>query len=255
MINLLDKDRFLTAKFNVVTANRGENGIGTLSEKTPHAVLKEYFCPDTSCHEVKIGRMVADIFTGEEIIEIQTKSFDKMRRKLENFLPKHPVTIVHPVPHIKTISWINPETGATSKPRRSTITGNVYMVFTELYRIKNFLKDPNLSICIVLLDMEEYKLLDGWSRDKKRGCTKLDKIPTNLVSQTTLSNITDYKKLVPSTLNSGFSVKDFAKEAKISVDIARITLNVMLEIGVVARIGKKGNAFLYDVCKNHSELL
>ena len=92
-------------------------GIGTLSEKTVHAVMKNYYAPDTDMHEIPIENFVADIFTGQEIIEIQTRAFYKMRRKLDAFLPLYPVTIVYPIPHIKWLSWIDEETGETSPKR------------------------------------------------------------------------------------------------------------------------------------------
>ena len=36
-------------------------GIGTLSEKTVHAVMKNYYAPDTDMHEILIENFVADI--------------------------------------------------------------------------------------------------------------------------------------------------------------------------------------------------
>ena len=63
--------------------------------------MKNYYAPDTDMHEIPIENFVADIYTGQEIIEIQTRAFNKMRRKLDAFLPLYPVTIVYPIPHIK----------------------------------------------------------------------------------------------------------------------------------------------------------
>ena len=40
-------------------------GIGTLSEKTVHAVMKNYYAPDTDMHEIPIENFVADIYTGQ----------------------------------------------------------------------------------------------------------------------------------------------------------------------------------------------
>lgn len=88
--------RFTAAKERIIGKNRERNGIGTLSEKTVHAVLKHYYAPDESQHEIPVEGCVADIFNGKEIIEIQTRSFDRMRPKLERFLPLYPVTIVYP---------------------------------------------------------------------------------------------------------------------------------------------------------------
>ena len=44
-----------------------QNGIGTLSEKRLHRILKCYLCADSASHEVKLGRYVADVFNGNEI--------------------------------------------------------------------------------------------------------------------------------------------------------------------------------------------
>ena len=87
----IDELRFEAAKNRVIGINRERQGIGTLSEKTVHAVLKNYYAPDTDMHEIPIENFVADIFTGTEIIEIQTRSFQVMRRKLDAFLKIYPV--------------------------------------------------------------------------------------------------------------------------------------------------------------------
>lgn len=126
---------------------------------------------------------MADIYTENGIIEIQTRQFNKMRGKLSAFLPLYPVTIVYPIPREKWLIWIDEETGDLSKKRKSPAKGSAYTAFIELYRIKMFLKDPNLRLKLVLLDMEEYRLLNGWSRDKKKGSTRYDRIPTALVEE------------------------------------------------------------------------
>ena len=65
----IDELRFEAAKNRVIGINRERQGIGTLSEKTVHAVLKNYYAPDTDMHEIPIENFVADIFTGTEIME------------------------------------------------------------------------------------------------------------------------------------------------------------------------------------------
>ena len=84
---MTDKERFDWARDKIVGTVRERQGIGTLSEKTVHAVLKNYYAPDEDMHEIPIEGSVADIYTGTEIMEIQTRSFDRMRDKLRKFLP------------------------------------------------------------------------------------------------------------------------------------------------------------------------
>ncbi len=69
----MDKQQFINACDKVIVNNKRSfppGGIGTLGEKTLHSVLKNYFEPDESRHEVKIANYVADIAAENSIIEI-----------------------------------------------------------------------------------------------------------------------------------------------------------------------------------------
>lgn len=171
----MDREAFDRAIREIVYEERERYGIGTLSEKTVHAVVKHYMEPNADYHEVPLEGFVADIFRDETVTEIQTANFNKLRRKLERFLPLYPVTIVYPVPATKWVIWVDPETGLEVSKRKSPKKGSPYQAFRELYRIKPFLAHPNLRVLFLFIDMEETKLLDGWSRDKKRGATKHDR--------------------------------------------------------------------------------
>ena len=222
------------------------NGIGTLGEKTVHSVLKSYYSPDQINHEIKVSGFVADICTGNEIIEIQTRNFNKLRRKLQAFLAFAPVTIVYPIPYIKWLRWVNPQTGEISPRRKSPKLGSPYMIFAELYRIKDFLINPNLRLKIVLMNIEEYRFLDGWSENKKKGSSRSDRIPTELIRELTISNLMDYQLLIPDSLGAAFTSKDFKKASGLSMSHAQTALNVLHSIGAVNRIGKTGNSYIYE---------
>lgn len=238
--------RFQTAKEKIIGVERQRHGIGTLSEKTVHAVLKYFYAPDTDMHEIPIGNYVADIYTGQEIIEIQTRSFNVMRPKLSCFLQNYPVTIVYPIPHCKWISWIDEATGECSPKRKSPLTGSAYLAFPELYKLKMFLKNENLRFRFVLLDMEEYRLLNGWSRDKKKGSCRFDRIPIRIVDEIIIERREDYMQFVPLSLDL-FTSMQFAKAAHIRKPLAQTTLNILFELGIVKRVGKQGNSYLYQV--------
>ena len=238
---------FNNAKDKVLGNQRGNQGIGSLSEKTVHAILKNMYEPAGDYQEVAVLGYVADICKGNEIIEIQTANFNKMRAKLEKFLPEYNVTIVYPVPHLKWLLWIDNETGEVSKKRKSPKTGNVYTVFYELYKIKQFLKNENLRFKIVLMDVEEYRLLDGWSEDKKKGSHRYDRIPCNIAGEVSIDCIQDYVQLIPYDLPEQFSSKDYAKAAKVSTGVAGLAVNILNYLEVIKIVSKKGNAYIYEV--------
>lgn len=241
---LPENPMFEQAKTQIIGVQRTRQGIGTLSEKTVHAILKLYYAPDTDMHEIPIENYVADIYTGKEIIEIQTGQFNRMREKLKAFLPHYPVTLVYPIPRQKWLIWIDEESGELSEPRKSPLTGNAYMAFRELYKIKMFLKDKNLHLKLVLLDMEEYRLLNGWSRDKKKGSCRYDRIPSGLAEEICIDDPRDYMRFIPYELEE-FTSEQFAKAAHIRRPLAQTVLNILTYVDCVERIGKQGNAILY----------
>mgnify|MGYP000479610337 FL=1 len=57
----INESLFENTRDKIVGIQRERQGIGTLSEKTVHAVLKNYYAPDTDMHEIPIENFVADI--------------------------------------------------------------------------------------------------------------------------------------------------------------------------------------------------
>lgn len=246
--------RFLAAKDKIIQlGERERHGIGMQAEKTVHAILKNTKEPDESCQEVPVGHYIADICRGDEIIEIQSAGFGRMWAKLESFLPDYKVTIVYPIPHVKYITWIDPETGELVKRNRSHHTGSFFHAFKEMGKIRSLLTHPHLTINPILLDMEEYKLLDGWSHDRKRGSHRYDRIPISIYDEIYLRSAADYAVFVPEPLRSRkvtepFTAKEYGDLVGIkerSVSYSNILL-VLTELGVVERVGiTKRRAYLY----------
>lgn len=250
----MDAKRFEEVKNAIACSGRQPGGIGTYKEKTLHAVLKDYYAPDKSMQEISVDGYVADIYTGEQIIEIQTANMNKMREKLKRFLASYSVTVVYPIPHIKYLSWVNEETGECSKPRKSPVKGSVYRAFVELYKIKSFLTDPNLSLCFPLLEVEEYRLLNGWSKDKKKGSVRYDRIPVALLDEVCLKDPEDYRNLVPKDLPEPFTAAEFAKAVKEKKRIAGIVLHILNYLNVIERCENRGRAYTYRVTKKEGNM-
>lgn len=240
------RERFRLACDKVLSSQGKRGGIGTLSEKTLHAVLKYYYEPRESNHEIRFGRYVTDIAGENGVIEIQTRQFNKLRNKLEFLLPQTQVTVVYPVAASKWIIWIDEQTGEMTKKRKSPKRGKPWEVFFELYKIKNFLTHTNFRLCIVLLDMEEYRSLNGWSEDKKKGSSRYDRIPVSLLEEITVHSPAEYEKLIPEGLEGAFTSKEFKKASGLSLAASQTALNVLYSTGAVTRIGKQGNRYVYE---------
>jgi hypothetical protein len=245
----IDKERFKKSFSRIIYDDHegaAPKGIGTLGEKTLHSVLKHYYEPDESRHEIPFGGYVADIAAESGMIEIQTRQFDKLRKKLDCFLAQMAVTVVYPVARTKWLIWIDETTGEVTKKRKSPKTGQPYEVFYELYKIKSMLRHENLRICIVLVDLEEYRYLNGWSKDRKRGSTRYNRIPTDIVGEVIIGSPAEYEKLIPAELESRFTSKDFMKASGLSLSLSQTALNVLHAVGAVIRCGKNGRMYVYE---------
>ncbi len=244
----MDRERFFDAVQSVMNGERQQAGIGTYGEKTIHAVLKRYFEPYSDSHEQKIGGFVADIVGEDGIIEIQTAGFEKLRKKLEAFLSVSKVTVVYPIPRNKWIISIDPETGEQGKRRRSPRKGTPADVFPELYKIKPFLGNENFRLCIVMLDVDEYRAppeKSGLKRGRRRGYVRYDRIPRELAEEIYLGGENGWGYFIPQDLPEEFTSYDFGKLSGTGQKYGSFMLNILTDIGAVKRIGRKGRSYLY----------
>ncbi|MCM1047584.1 MAG: hypothetical protein NC433_04080 [Clostridiales bacterium] len=243
----MDKKAFEQAKVSVLLGKYEQHGFGTLQEKTVHAVMKSYYEPNQDYHEVPIEGYIADIYTGERIIEIQNGNFNRLRDKLKAFLPLYKVMVVLPIPHIRWLIWLDKESGELSQRRKSPLTGSIYSAFPELYKIKDYLTHPNLSFAFPLIDMDEYRVRDAKDRAWRKRGTRYDRMPVELYDEICFERKEDFIQVIPIELEEAFTVKEFAKAAHIHSDLAQVTLHILYSMGLVERNGKRGREYLYEV--------
>lgn len=245
--NEIINEEFHKVRDRIVGIQRERYGIGTLAEKTMHNILKNYYSKGEDYQEIPVNEFVADIYMDGHIIEIQTGNFNKLRRKLDSFLPEYKVTIVYPLVYTRYLTYIDKETGAMSPKRKSTRKDTYYTAFKELYKIKMYLNHPNLSIKLVMLEADEYKLESGNSRSKRRRAEKYDIVPRELIDEMHITRPEDFIQLIPVELEDEFTAKDFSKAAKIHISYGQLILNVFNYLGIVNRVGKSGNSYVYEV--------
>ena len=243
----MNKELFYDSCEKIIGKDRSRKGIGTLGEKTLHAVLKNYYEPHEENHEIKVGRFFADIVGEYGVIEIQTRSFGNLIKKLDNFLEFCDVTVVYPLPALKYVAWLDMDTGELSQKHRSPKKCRIYDAFKEIPRIKYALDNPRFHLVLCFLEMDEIRYLNGWSENKKRGSSRCDRIPKDIIEEVRFVCIQDYKRFIPEGLPEEFTSAHYAKACKINKQLASNGLNILSYLGLVERIGKKGNSFIYKV--------
>lgn len=223
-------------------------GVGTLSEKYLHALLKNYYEPDRDYHEVKIDRYTADICRENNIIEIQTRQLNRLRDKLEYYMSLgYNVKVIYPIPRNRWLLWVSGETGETTKRRKSPKVGSFFSSLFELYKIKYFLDWDKLTVELLLFDAEEYRNLDGYGKDRKYRSTRLEMMPLEFVDAYTLSDPSDYMIFLPEGLPEYFKSRDYAKAMNTDQGYANTALNILTYLGVTQKCGKDGRSNIYKI--------
>lgn len=220
-------------------------GVGTLGEKSLHAVLKRAVEPDLGCHEIRVGTYIADVLNENGIFEVQTRSLFKLKPKLQAFLQDYPVTVVYPILARKDILWLDGETGALSEKRRSPGTGGFSKALPELGPLKPFLLEEKFTLLLVLLAAEEIRYLNGGGENKKRRATRCELIPTAFLQEKRLCTAEDYKELLPEALPEAFTALELGKALKLPKAKASAAANVLAFTGAIEKTGLAGRAYVY----------
>ncbi len=238
---------FDTAKALAKARLLSRESIGRLQEKQLHATLKFWLDAEEAHHEVKLPcGAVADIFDGERVTEIQNGNFSGFRIKLCRLLEEYPVTVIYPLPRKKTIFWVDPATGERAAGHRSPKVGTFADAAPELLFIAKQLFHPSLTVRLQLMDVEEYKLQDGWGNDGKRGAHRLERVPTALGETLEIRTPADLKQCLPAGLPAVFTSADYQKCTRLRGRRLSAALKLFVETGVIAR-EKRGNKYVYTV--------
>ena len=246
---IMDEGRFAAACRDVQETGRADQGVGTLGEKTLHAVIKRMIEPDLSRHEVKLGRYTADVFNQHGAFEVQTRSRHKLKPKLTALLPYYPVTVVVPIIETKWLLVMDPETGELRERRKSPKRGRVAGLLPELVYLKPLLKDPNLSFLLVRLKGEELRLL---TPGKRRPATPLEFAPTRFLGTVVLKTGEDYAALLPEDLPETFTARQLAKALGLPAGQSSAAANVLCYMGAIHQVGRQKNAYLYTIGKEET---
>ncbi len=225
-----------------------ENQITTYMERSLHRALKTHFCPDESKHEIKIGRHVADACDGNTVFEIQTGNFSPLRKKLQFYLENTDfnIVIVRPIAQNRRIFWLD-ELGEIKKaPRLSSRHENLASGIADIYYVKEFLGNPRLTFCFVLMEIDEVRLLDGYGKQKKIRATSVDRVAGEIYSLHYIKNVEDIKAaLFPLLPDEPFGREELSKALKLKTLKLWSAQKLLTETALLS-CEKQGNRLIFN---------
>lgn len=222
------------------------NGIGTLSEKSLHAGLKDWFAREGDQIEAEVDGFQIDIKRGDLLIEIQTGNFSAIKRKLRRLVESHPVLLIHPIAEIKWIVRLDSK-GKQVGRRKSPKRGKVEDLFGELIRIPKIVASPKLKLEVLLVELEELWIDDGRGSWRRGRWSIHDRKLLRVNRCVQLYKREDFLALIPGTLERPFTVKELAAASQITQNQSQKMTYSMRKMGLLEVVSKRGNAYVLDL--------
>ena len=221
--------------------------IGTLREKPLHASLKRWYSRAGDRVEVAVDGFVIDLVREDLLIEVQTRGFSSMKKKVTTLLGLgHRVRIVHPIPIDKWIVKVDAD-GAVLSRRRSPRHGNPTDVFAELVSFPDLLVHPYLEVEVLLTIEEEYRRHTPNRAWRRNGWTVVERRLIEVVDTLLLGNAEDLTGLLPDDLPETFTTADLAEKLGRPRRAAQQMAYCLRKVGAIAAVGTHGNAVEYRV--------
>ncbi len=220
--------------------------IGTYQEKSLHAALKAWYALPGDQAEQPVDGYVADLVRGDELIEIQTRNFSAIKRKLSQLLENHAVRLVHPIPTQKWIVRLERDGETVLSRRRSPKRGSLLDIFAELVSIPALIGNPRLTLEVLLVEVEETRCQDGRGSWRRRGWSIQDQILVGVESRHCFHGPEDFAALLPATLPDMFTSSQIAARLGVRHGQGQKIAYCLRHMDSIKVVGKQGKAYRYQ---------
>lgn len=229
---------------NLLNTSRS-NGIGTLREGSLHAQLKQWYRIPGDQLEVPIDGYIIDIVRESLLIEIQTQNFSALKEKLAELIESYNVLLVYPIIADKWIIYKD-EGGSTIRKRLSPKHCTVFDVFNEMVYIPKVFTHSNLSIEVLMVEIEEVRQRTGKKTETANGGEITNKRLLNVKKGMSFRTPEDLLAQLPRDIEVPFTNAELSETLKQSINLAQKISYTLRKMGTLQLIGKKGNAHLYS---------
>ena len=95
-----------------------------MNQHSLHSAIKDWYSLPGDKFEVKIDDFIIDIVRDHLLIEIQTRNFSAIKKKLTKLLENHQVRLVYPISQLKWIVYVT-ESDEIIRKRKSPKKGRI----------------------------------------------------------------------------------------------------------------------------------
>jgi hypothetical protein len=217
-----------------------------MNEHSLHSAIKHWYSLPNDEVEVNIGGFVVDIMRGNLLIEIQTKNFSAIKKKLEKTARGYSVRLVYPIAKQKWIVRVTPS-GEILSRRKSPKKGRLIDLFIELVHLPDMIRDKNFSLEVLMIKEEEVRCNDGRGSWRRRGVSIRDRKLIDVIKSVLFRDERDFLRFLPRELLEPFTNKDLSRSIDVSINLARKITYCLRKMGVIAEDGKRGRELLFHI--------
>ena len=217
------------------------------SESSLHLQLKEYYRQPGDKIEYHVDKYIIDIVRKNYLIEVQTKNFSAIKKKLETLIRTYKVLLVYPIIQDKWILKFDLNSKKIIKRALSPKHCNYYTIFEELIRIPDLICTPNLMIEALIIQANEIWINDNRGSWKRRGWSIKDRNLVSILDQKLFSNPRHFLSFLPSDLETPFTNTDLSESINISKRLAGMMTYCLRKMDLIKIIGKKNRSYEYDL--------
>ena len=221
-----------------------EHSIGELRERSLHAALKRWYALPRDRAEVPLGGYVIDLVRRGTLIEIQTRNFARLARKLTRLIANHRVRLVFPIAQRKWI--VTADAGGRVLRRRASPKRGAYRdLFAEMMRIPHLVGHPNFTLEALLVEVEELRCADGRGSWRRRGVSVVDTRLLQVCDRRRFRNPADFARLLPPDLEDPFTNRSLATAGNMPGSLAGMMTYTLRRIGAIELVGRDNRAHLF----------
>jgi hypothetical protein len=214
-------------------------------ESSLHRALKERHGHEAGGRcEVAVEGFRIDAMAGDgTLVEIQSGGLGTLKPKLKRLLPRHRIRVVKPIVLGRVVVRCATADGPVLSRRRSPRRGSLLEAFDDLVGLAPLLPDPNLTVEIVGVVVEEIRI----PRRRRPGYAVVDRRLVEIQAATTVESADDLWLLLPPNFPrfEPFTTADLARELGTPRPFAQRVAYCLRQSGAAEPLTKRGNSYIY----------
>lgn len=218
--------------------------VGTLRERPLHADVKRWYAQEGDLLEQPLDGFVIDIVRPDLLIEIQTRNFTSMKRKLATLLQQHRLRVVHPIAVDQWIVKVDEQTGEISR-RMSPKHGQPADVFAELVAFPELIDNPHFCLELLMVRAEQQRRFVEGMAWRRKGWVIDEHRLIDVVDRVLIADSADLRALLPVALAETFTTADLAVALGRRRRLAQQMTYCLRNLKQLEVVGKRGRSLEY----------